>query len=345
LKLTGAVVEGSRRPPSSRWTHRAASHLGLQLDSGVSLPRAIEREEIPRMLWLGETRGYLTDWLTQLWVRFTGRRVDITDVPWLAGPIAPTRGVGPQFFADLARAEGLALRAEAGQGLLSDFGALAAPDFTPARVHPTVIEFYERTSAYELDAWAEWHGLFRPFGRLLARLFSRRLQQLNVPLSGLDTSRGVTSDVLHLADPTTGAVKYTAWVRRLLGSGRVLYVGAYSLAALPGRSGLAVKVVFPLPNGNAIVLMRPHVDADGALTIVSAGQTFGDHGFYLTVHDRRGRVWARYVRAMRESIRVYAAEAGTVRADHLLTLWGATFLRIHYRLRPSRNATIAASAF
>ena len=73
--------------------------------------------------------------------------------------------------------------------------------------------------------------------------------------------------------------------------------------------------------------------ADGSLTIVSAGQKFGDPGFYFTVRDRRGRTWARYLRAMQERITVFAAEEGVVRADHVLTLWGATFLRLHYRLR------------
>jgi hypothetical protein len=36
---------------------------------------------------------------------------------------------------------------------------------------------------------------------------------------------------------------------------------------------------------------------------------------------------------MRESIRVFADDAD-VRADHVMWLWGATFLRLHYRLRP-----------
>jgi hypothetical protein len=50
-----------------------------------------------------------------------------------------------------------------------------------ASVALAVKQFYEQTSEYELDAWSEWCGLFRPFGRTLAVLFSRRLQQLNVP--------------------------------------------------------------------------------------------------------------------------------------------------------------------
>jgi hypothetical protein len=296
------------------------------------------------VIWLGEARGYLTDYATQLWVRATGRRVDVERDRWLNGPVGGARGIGREFFVELARAEGLELRHGSSaheRGLIADFGALAAPDFDPERVHPAVVDFYARTSAYELDAWAEWCGLFRPFGRMLGRLFSRRLQQLNVPLSGLDTSRGVTSDVIQLVEPASQRVRHTAWMRELLGTRHVLYAGAYSVASVPGRRGGCVKVVFPLPNGNAIVLMRPEVHADGSLTIVSAGQGFGDPGFYFTVHDRHGRVWARYLRAMQEHIRVFSAESGSVRADHVLTLWGATFLRLHYRLR--RTATAASA--
>lgn len=288
------------------------------------------------MLWLGDSRGYLTDYITQRWVRLTGRRVELAQQPWLMGPVATARGIGPKFFEELAYREGLDLRRGGPndeRGLIADFDALASPDFSPNQVHPTVIDFYRRTSAYELDAWAEWCGVFRPFGRLLGKLFSRRLQQLNVPLSALDTSRGVTSEVVQLIDRSTGDTRHTAWVRELLGTGNVLYAGDYSLAVVPGRDGRCVKVVFPLPNGNAIVLMRPEAHADGSLSIVSAGKKFGDPGFYFTVRDRSGRVWARYVRAMQEWIRVFPAEGGDVRADHTLKLWGATFLRLHYRLR------------
>jgi hypothetical protein len=298
------------------------------------------------MIWLGDARGSLTDYATQRWVQLTGRRVELGSHPWLAGPVGSVRGIGRTFFAELARREGLALRdrGQGERGLIADFGALAAADFDPGRVHPAVVDFYARTSAYELDAWAEWCGAFRPFGRLLGRLFSRRLQQLNVPLSALDTSRGITSEVVQLIEPATGQVRHTAWVRELLGTGNVLYAGDYSIAAVPGRQGACVKVVFPLPNGNAIVLMRPEAHADGSLSIVSAGRRFGDPGFYFTVHDPRGPIWARYVRAMQERIRVYSAEAGVVRADHVLTLWGATFLRLHYRLRTRAGAAGALVA-
>ena len=287
------------------------------------------------MLWLGERRGYLTDWLTQRWVQLTGRRIDVAGAEhWLAGAVGSAHEIGREYFARLADGEGLELRRATNAGLLADLRDLAGPEFDPSRVHPDVAAFYTQTAAYDLDAWGEWCGLFRPFGRLLALLFSRRLQQLNVPLSALDTSRGLTSEVFQLVEPRSDDVRYTVWLRTIIASGDVLYAGSYSVVRLPGFAGPCVKVVFPLPNGNAQVLMRPTAHADGSLTVTSAGARFGDSGFYFTVHHRPAAspvVWARYVRALRESIHVYAAPDG-VRADHVLTFFGATFLRLHYRL-------------
>ncbi len=282
-------------------------------------------------MWLDERRGHLVDWATQRWVQLTGRRISLADHQWLDGPAAEPTGVGPEFFETYARARGLALVRGKPAGLLRDFTCLAGPRFEARSISPAVAEFYERTSEFDVDAWAQWCGLFRPFGWLLAVLFSRRLQQLNVPLSGLDTSRGMSSDVLPVVG-TSDHVMFTAWVRTLRGSGRVIYAGAYSTCEVPGFAGRCVRVVFPLPNGNAVVIMRPVANADGSLSLISAGDGFGSPGFYFTVRVEDRVVWARYVKSLRESIRVYQDTDG-VRADHRLTIWGATFLRIHYRLQ------------
>lgn len=293
------------------------------------------------MIWLGPQRGYLSDWITQRWVQCTGRRIDLDAHDWLAGPTAPTTGIGADYFENLAREEGCRLiRPEGPAGIVPDFGDLRGDSFEPGNVHPEVARFYEETSAYELDAWAEWCGLFRPFGWLLAVCFSRRLQQLNVPLSGLDTSKGLTNEVLRFLDPESGELHHMAWFRRLQGSGNVLYAGFYSIRHLPGRTDPCVKVVFPLPNGNAVVIMRTECRPDGSFAVISAGEKFGDPGFYFTLHGSSGKVWARYVRSLRETIHVYSAEKGTLRADHALTYFHARFLRLHYRMRPARNGVM-----
>jgi hypothetical protein len=239
---------------------------------------------------------------------------------WLDGPVGNIHQIGKDFFIDYAHRHNL-LAVESGvRGLVedltclsrdgADFGLLAAP----------VREFYEHTSEYALDVWSQWHGLFQPFGSALAILFSRRLQQLNIPLSSLDSAKGMTSSVIQLRDPNSGRLLQTAWVRELNATRNVLYAGGYSICTVPGHSSPCIKVVFPLPNGNAMVIMKPQVHSDGSLSLTSAGDNFGDPGFYFVVHGEDGMVWARYLRSMKETIHVYAAESDTARADHILCM-------------------------
>ena len=296
-----------------------------------------------KVLWLGAEKGALTDWLTQQWVKLTGKRISEPIPAWLRGPVGKPTGIGRRFFEDLALERGYSVGSrESVRGLLR-FEDLRGPEFDPAAVHASVRAFYEQTSEFEMESWSEWCGLFKPFGRLLALIFSRRLQQLNVPLDPLDTSGGTTSEVLQLLGED-GSIVLTAWVRELPRTGNTLYAGSYSVTRVPGYSSPCVHVIFPLPNGNAIVILRPKISSDGSVTVTSSGERFGDPGFYFTVH-RNGRVWARYVRSMRESIHVYAGrEHGEVRGDHVLRIWGVVFLRLHYRLRRRTNKSQVGTA-
>jgi hypothetical protein len=91
------------------------------------------------MIWLGESGGYLTDWVTQLWVQLTGRRVNLADDPWLFGPVSKPRGIGLMYFDDLARDTGLAVRrGPTTRDLIAAFDALRGPTFDPTRVHHAV---------------------------------------------------------------------------------------------------------------------------------------------------------------------------------------------------------------
>lgn len=288
--------------------------------------------------WLGSTRGYLSDWITQQWVRLTGKQIDLRANEWLAGPVGETGGIGSDYFRQLAQKEDLELLTQLNvAGLIDDFSDLQSENFPANQVDPNVRDFYERTSQYKFDVWADWSTAFRPFGRLLAYIFSRRLQQLNVPLNSLETSRGMSSEIIKLVDPNSGRVKYTAWLRHLVDTGNVLYAGCYSSCKLPGFEAVCVKVVFPLPNGNAVVVMKAELADDDSLLLSSVGERFGDPGFYFVVYDPSGPVFAKYVRAMRETIHVYKAENSASRADHVLKLFGVIFLRLHYRMTRIEN--------
>jgi len=141
------------------------------------------------------------------------------------------------------------------------------------------------------------------------------------------------SRVLQLTSRITGEVVYTAWIRRNRASGETVYVAAYSITRVPGHAGPCVKVVFPLPNGNASVFLKPTVLQDGALLLRSEGRRFGDPGFYFAVQAGESAMWVRYVRSFRESIRVFVEAQSELRTDHAFVIWNQTFMRLHYHLR------------
>lgn len=291
-------------------------------------------------LWLGNKRGVASDWITQRWVQLTGRRIQFRDFQWLDGPTGATSGIGADFLERLAEAENLLIASESGPlGLTPDFSVLRGPHFDPSALSPEIAHFYEHTSDYGLDVWSEWSGAFRPFGWLLGVVFSQRLQQLNMPLSSMETSSGVTSRLVHLVDPLTHAVRHIGWIRSISAIKKTVYVGLYSTCSVPGFNGRCVRVVFPLPNGSVTVVLWPELKPDGSLVLHSNGRRFGDPGFYFVVRRDEGSGWARYVPSLKESIHVFLSPSKELRADHEFRMWGFNYFRLHYKL--TRKPTLA----
>jgi len=265
-------------------------------------------------MWLGERRGYAVDWATQLWVRATGRRVRLDLYPWLRAPIGATRSVGAGWMGP---------NPAGARGLLADLDALAAPGFDPTAVAPAVRRFYEETSGYRMDLWPSWSFFAGIGARVIRRAHAAHLDQLSLPIDVMDAASGVTSDVFEV----DGA---SAWLRRYQDSGRVIYAGVYSVAKPDGQPPL-VRVAFPLPNGDCIVLLRPENGPAGALRLVSRGRRFGEPGMYLTVARGDGIVSVRRT-PIAELFTVFAGEDGSVRTDHLLWMYGYRMARLHYRI-------------
>ena len=275
----------------------------------------------------------LLDKTTQLWVKWTGKKIDPEQDEWLLGPIGDSDKVGDQFISRLEKDGNLDRYSnQKGFGLSESIDELGLSTEEKDRLNPIVADFYEHTYNYHFEFWSEWTGIFRPFGWLLAMLFSRRLQQLNLPLSPMDASKGLNSNIIKLkqGDKT----KWTIWYRTLKANQRVIYSGVYTTCTPNVNPKPHLKVVFPLPNGNASVVMTKTVENDGSLLLSSDGQRFGENGFYFTLIDRNGNYWAKYVKAMHEWIRVYVDKEGVLQADHTLNFYGFRFLNLHYKMWP-----------
>lgn len=280
-----------------------------------------------------QEKEHWLDRMTQFWVRSTGRRIDPQEHDWLMGPIGATDLIKDKFINKLALDENLKVYSdEPDFGLLEQIEDLGISGKQKLELRKEVADFYEKTSNYHFDVWSEWRGVFKPFGKILSVLFSKRLQQLNLPLNPIDTSKGLDSKIIKLKDKNTGNTKWTIWYRTVKATKDVIYSGVYTTCQSPSASSPFLKVIFPLPNGNASVVMKKSIQSDGSLLLSSDGKKFGENGFYFTLTDRRGSYWAKYVRSMHEWIHVYVDEEEVLRADHKLDFYGVRFLYLHYRM-------------
>jgi hypothetical protein len=274
----------------------------------------------------------------QLWIRITGKHIRRTEAPWLNCPLGEPGRIGTKIYERIARDEKLQMRSLPDAGLIPDFNVLRGPGFDPEAIHPAVRHFYEHAAAYHLEVWTEVSLVGRFFLWVLVEFISRRMDQLNFPISSMEVAKGMNSEVVQLLEEGSGRLVYTGWLRRLKSSGLVIYAGLYSIVQLPGEPNPCVKVTFPC-NGSANVYLCPFVHADGSFGLDSSGSHWGRSGFYRLVGsgDQHWRV--RYVRTLHELFRVYVDDEGILRTDHTISFLGITVIRLHYKmsLRPHQE--------
>jgi hypothetical protein len=275
-----------------------------------------------------------------LWVSLTGALVRKADAPWLSCPLGGVEPIGTGIYERVAREEGLEIRIPPDAGLLPSFNVLRGPSFDPDAVHPQIRHFYEHAAQYHLEVWSEVSLTGRFFLWLLVEFISRRMDQLNFPISSLEVAKGMSSEVLQLVERSSGRVVYTGWLRRLKSSGRVIYAGLYSTVQLPGESNPCVKVTFPC-RGSANVYLSPEANPDGSFGLASVGTTFGRSGFYRLIDGGADHFRVRHVRSLREVFHVYVDADGVLRTDHTVFFLGLTILRLHYKMTRIPAAHIA----
>lgn len=274
--------------------------------------------------------GILLKWLINIWIRSTGRKLTYAEHPWLRGPMGDDMLIGDTFYQSYAAREGLIVERDPDGGLVHDFrGSIAASDPYRERLLQEVADFYEHTACYRLEVWSQWYRPFAIFARTLIQSLSTKMNQLNIPLEPLETSRGMSNEVIHLKDAQTGALRFTCWLRKSLRSGKVVYSGFYSTVQIAGSP--LVRVIFPLPGGNATVLLRVEVQEDGAVKLISDGRKIGDPGYYRVQSAGDDAVRVKYV-PLKEVIHVFKDEYGTLRTDHEFSFLGRRMLQLHYKM-------------
>lgn len=328
------VDEGhaGERSPSRRPAEGAAGEAPPAAAPAATGPRPGERPFGPLRRLVGAAGEAVVYGL----IRLFGRTVHAAAVPWLDGPVGGEH-IGDRPYEEYARAHGLTLTRNAAEGgLIPSMEALRGPAFDPAGVPAGCRDFYEHTAAYRIDVWTRTWFPANLALWLLVTTISRRVDQLNFPVDALEAARGVDSEIVLLGGPGD-APRLTGWFRRLVGSGRVLYTGFYGIETIPGHPSPCVKVIFPMPHGNATVILRPEV-RDGAFRLDTTGRGFGDVGFYRLQRTADGRLRVWRIRSLVESFELRDDPAGVLRCDHRIRFLGLPVLHIHYRMERKRGA-------
>jgi len=281
------------------------------------------------------TFGWVLETLIEALVRVAGRRIPIADAPWLGCPLGDSVLIGTGIYERIAREENLELREAPDAGLIADFCTLRGPSFDPQAVHPRVRHFYEHAAQYQLEAWSDVALVGKFFLWLLVEFISQRMDQLNFPISPLQMAGGMTSQVIHLIEPSGGRLVYTGWLRKLKSSGLVMFAGIYSVARIPGEENPCVKVTFP-DRGSANVYLRPVNHVDGSFGLHSTGAKFGKSGFYRLVASGPDHLYVRNFTTLHEIFHVYVDREDILRTDHTISFLGMTIVRLHYKVTPVR---------
>ncbi len=271
------------------------------------------------------------DWFTQQWAILWGRKIDPSEFPWLIGPFGKLGTIGDEFVYQLAKEENLTVERNVYcGGLIPSIKALNLSVKDLTTISKEVIDFYENTANYQLDFKVQWNPFFKLGGNIISKLFSERIKQLNIPKKNLEGAEEITSEIIHLKNHNNNEVRYTVWYRTFKNTGEVLYSGIYGTCTIPSGK-ICIKAVFPLPNGNATVIMEPSITENGSLILNSTGKKFGDAGFYFLLNDEKGDMYADFKSSFQDKLTI-STNNGKISAIQQLTLWNRRILEFNYNI-------------
>lgn len=278
------------------------------------------------------------DWFTQQWVILWGRKINPNEYLWLIGPFGELNGIGEDFIFQLASKENLSvIRNTTSKGLLQSISNLNLTEIDINILSLKVIDFYEKTADYDLKFNVNWNPFFKVFGYLVNRLFSQRINQLNIPTENIKESENILSEIIELISNENQELKYTIWLRKFKSTGKVIYSGIYTTCVLPS-SKTCIKAIFPLPKGNATVILKPSVGDKKELILDSSGVKFGDAGFYFLLNDIKGNYWSQYVKPFTEKL-IVSEENENLVARQTIKLWNIKVVNFEYRLLKKLSVT------
>ncbi|MCA9888538.1 MAG: YndJ family protein [Anaerolineae bacterium] len=226
-------------------------------------------------------------------------------------------------------------------GIVDNLMDYARQNFDPGLIAPEITSFYEHTADHELLVYPEWQPGFHFLARIYKQL-SRRIGQMNFPLSPDTYETHISSAIVPLKDELDGRQRVRGWVRTYTKTKQAVYVAAYSSHAY--EQCRYMNIAFPLPFGNLTSILRlealakhPH-----SVLLTSYSQRCQDQGVYFASRLLDIRL------PINETISVFTSDTiydgypsdfpiGTIIAEHKMWLLGMHCLTLHYSIKPTAN--------
>ncbi len=226
------------------------------------------------------------------------------------------RKIGEEFLANI-QAENNARYS----GLVDDMGSLRSKDFSPEKLAPLILSFYEQTIEYNMKAKVTWSTWFRPLA-IVYEWFSRRIGQIHLSTNP-DWYR-MYSKIRGVHSKKDGRERVRAWIRTNE-KNETIFTALYSVYRSNGEGYMNISL--PLPFSSMTGILKPyHHQEKLVLTSRRRKSSAGDEGIYL--QTRAGTCPL----PLSETFLIEAAHDNKLTAVHHMWLFGIKFLTVHYSI-------------
>lgn len=206
-------------------------------------------------------------------------------------------------------------------GLVDRIKDFSSNEFDENRLSPGIVEFYEQTKNYELEANIRWAAWFKPFAFLYQHI-SRRIGQIHLGMGGV--LERMDGEIIGVRSKVDGRSCVRAWIRKNE-DGDTIFVALYSLHQYGNETYM--NIALPLPYSNMTGILKPYNDQNRLiLTSVLRKQGAGDEGIYLHTCFFTIRL------PLAEAF-IIKEEKGFLTAHHQMWIFGKKFLEIDYNIK------------
>lgn len=181
------------------------------------------------------------------------------------------------------------------------------------RIPPSIRDFYENTDQYRLYSQVHWKRWFKPFASIY-RLFSRKVQQLNLPFS--NEQMEMTGDIVAMED---GRNRTRAWIRKI--NKEIIFVALYAEYKTNQKSYMNISL--PLPFSTMVGILELSFEKE-KLLISSKANRNNEAGIYLAFKSYVFKL------PLQEQFIIEELEVGKLIATHKMTIFSLPFLTIEY---------------